>query len=159
MGDPAESLSFLPCIVFEWSVAGTEAGDDWFRGQLSDARLLLAPFGECPGAFVRNMNGRRAWRYLLHSDVWNVPAKTAYLRTDQPGLIRLLDELGAERGFVEPSGQIRYRVAPAAFVAVESKLRRTYAPEFPSCLRGDQFPVMAEKHGLRVPRLEGSLCR
>ena len=140
-----------------WTPVDAERAARWAAGSVTDAGLILAEVRQ-PVVFLQQMTGRISWRSLLQdARLWR--HTSAVCRTDQPGLIRLLDDLGAERGFVETSGQVRYAIGPRAFVAIESKLRRTYAPEFPSRLRGDQFPVMAEKHGLRMPRLEGSLCR
>lgn len=140
-----------------WTPVDGERAALWACGTVSDASLILAEVRQ-PVVFLQQMTGRVSWQSLLRdARLWRHTA--AVCRTDRPGLIRLLDDMGAERGLEEHSGQIRYAIGPRAFVAIESKLRRTYAPEFPSRLRGDQFPVMAKKHGLRVPRLEGSLCR
>lgn len=140
-----------------WLPVDLHAGLAWASGEISDGQLILAEVRR-PAVFLQQMTGRISWRSLLQdARLWRHTA--AVCRTDQPGLIRLLEDLGAERGFVEDSGQVRYAIGPRAFVAIESKLRRTYAPEFPSCLRGDQFPVVGKQHGLRMPRLEGSLCR
>ncbi len=134
-----------------WTPVDAERAARWAAGSVSDASLILAEVRE-PVVFLQHMTGRISWRSLLQdARLWR--HKAAVCRTDQPGLMRLLDNAGAERGFVEPSGQVRYYVPPAAFVAIHSKLRRTYAPEFPSRLRGDQFPVMAEKHGLAMASL------
>jgi hypothetical protein len=159
MGDPADAFRPLPKVSFRWSGISVPAGMLWQAGTMRIGKALLDCWNGQPAAFIHDMRGKASWRYLVLSDVWDVPSKTAFLLTDQTGLMRLLDDAGAERGFVETSGQVRYYVPPAAFVAIHSKLMRTYAPEFPSRLRGHQFPVMAEKHGLRMPRLEGSLCR
>lgn len=151
MGDPADTFRKLPPPRLLWSVVDSERASCWVEGILSDGPLVLNEVRQ-PVVLLQQMTGRGAWRALLDEPkIWR--HTSAVCRTDQPGLIRLLDDAGAERGFVEPSGQIRYAIGPAAFVAIHSKLRRTYAPEVPSRLRGDQFPVMAEKHGLAMASL------
>lgn len=106
-----------------WTTVDAERAALWAAGAVSDASLILAEVRQ-PVVFLQQMTGRISWQSLLRdARLWRHNA--AVCRTDRPGLIRLLDDAGAWRGFVEESGQIRYAIPPAAFVAIESKLRRT----------------------------------
>jgi hypothetical protein len=135
-----------------WLPVDLDAGLRWCWGELTDGQLILAEVRR-PAVFVQGMTGRASWRSLAAADsLWRDHA-VAFLRTDCPGLRRLLAEAESEIGSTEPSGQDRWHVPPWAFHAIDERLARTYSPERRRFLRRRQRPVVREEHGLAVASL------
>lgn len=135
-----------------WLPVDLHAGLAWASGELSDGQLILTEVRR-PAVFLQTMTGRASWRSLAAAaDLWRNHA-VAFVRTDCPGLRRLLAEAEAEIAHTEPSGQDRWHIPPWSFEWIENRLRRTYGPKRRRRLRRDQGPVVREEHRLAVASL------
>lgn len=135
-----------------WSEVDHDAGLAWAQGRISDGQLITTDRRQS-AVFIVHLEGPQGWR-LLAADQWLWQNHSvAFLRTDCPGLRRLLAEVGAEVGSTEPSGQDRWHVPAGAFHAVHGRLLRLYGPERRRFRLRRQSPVVREQHRLAVAGL------